>query len=389
MTKRNAAIAFGAAAVIAAIVGAFIEPVTFLRSYLWAYLFWLGLALGSLGIVMMHHLSGGAWGLVIRRICEAAAMTLPLLTILFLPILLGARLLFPWMNAELVATDHVMRHRAPAYTPFWFDFRVVVYFATWLALAIIMRRWSLRQDDPATGDPAIYTARFQKLCGIGLILYAFTMSLAAVDWIMSLEPQWYSTIFGMLTVISQGLTAFAFAALAAAVLSRGKNLLAENVGPENLHDIGNLMFTFLLLWAYMAFSQFLITWSGNEVYEASWYAHRQSGGWWYIATAMILSHFFLPFFLLLFGGLKKHPRWLAVIAVIVLLARLLDSYWFVEPAFYQHGLHFGWLDLAIPVGIGSLWLALWRYHLGRAPLLPLRDPRLLLEPAASPAEEAA
>jgi hypothetical protein len=307
-------------------------------------------------------------------------MTLPLLAVLFLPILFGMGTLFPWANPVAVAADHVMHHRAGAYTPLWFIFRAALYFLTWIGTAVILRRWSVAQDDPLKGDAAVYTARFQKFCGVGLIAYALTMSLAVIDWVMTLEPHWYSTIFGMLTIVSQGLTAFAFAALAAATLSRRRNLLGENLGAQNLHDLGNLIFTFLLLWAYMAFSQFLITWSGNSAYEAAWYAHRQAGGWWYIATAMILTHFFLPFVLLIFGGLKKHPTWLSVIAIVVLLARLLDSYWFVEPAFYQHGLHFGWMDLILPVAIGAPCLALWGFYLNRASLLPLRDPRMLLEP---------
>jgi hypothetical protein len=371
----------GVAAVIAAVIGAIADPATFLRSYLWVYLFWLGWALGSLGIVLLHHLSGGGWGFGIRRIGEAAAMTLPLLAVLFLPILLGETTLFPWADPAAVAADPVMGHRAGAYTPFWFAARAILYFAVWIGTALAVRGWSVAQD--TADDPASYTARFQKFCGIGLILYTVTMSLAIIDWVMTLEPHWYSTIFGLLTIVSQGLTGFAFAALAAAVLSRGNNLIGQNLGAQNLHDLGNLVFTFLLLWAYMAFSQFLITWSGNAAYEASWYLHRQTGGWWYIATAMILLHFFLPFVLLLFGGLKKHPVWLAGIAVVVLLARLLDSWWFVAPAFYQTGLHFGWMDLVLPFAVGAPCLALWARYLGRAALLPLRDPRMLLEPENS------
>jgi hypothetical protein len=295
--------------------------------------------------------------------------------------------LFPWANPALAAADPVMQQRSAVYTPFWFSARAALYFGIWIGIAAVIRRWSVQQDDPRFGDPASYTVRFQKFCAIGLILYVLTLSLACIDWVMTLEPHWYSTIFGLLTIVSQGLTAFAFAALVAARLSRGRNLLGDNLGAQNLHDLGNLVFAFVLLWAYLAFSQFVITWSGNSAYEAAWYVHRNAGGWWYIATAMILTHFFLPFVFLVFGGLKKNPVWLGVIAIFVLLARLLESYWFVEPAFYQHGLHFGWMDLLLPIAIGAPCLALWSFHLSRAALLPLRDPRMLLEP--EPAGEAA
>lgn len=363
----------GAAALIACVIGAFFDAPIFFHAYLFAYLFWLGIALGSMGLLMMHHLTGGAWGFVIRRLLEAAAMTLPLLAVLFLPILFGLHDLFRWTHPDVMAADPVLQHKSHFFLNVpWFVGRAVLYFAVWIILAVTLRRWSLEQD--RTGDPAI-TARFQHLCGLGLLLYVLMMSLAAIDWVMALEPTWFSTIFGLILICGQGLVAFAFV-IPVAVLLAGWKHLTDRISPEAFRDLGGLMLAFVVLWTYMAFSQYLIIWSGNLADEATWYLPRREGGWPWIALFLILFHFFVPFVLLLFGHIKRNYRTLAIVALLLLLVHLVDAYWLVAPTFTRTGLHVTWMDILMPVALGGLWLAWFMQQVKGKALVPLHDPRL-------------
>lgn len=371
------ALLIGAAALVLAIIGAFFDPAGFFRSYLWSWLFWLGLALGSMGVCMVHHLSGGAWGFAIRRILEAAGLTLPLLALLFLPILLDAGGLFPWVHGGAGLPKEVadaIRQKAPYLNLPFFTIRAIVYFIVWIGTAYLLRRWSLAQDQ--TGDPAI-TNRFQHFCGPALILQVVTVSLAAVDWMMSLEPRWYSTIFGMLVVVSHGLTAFAFANFVAVLLLRRGTVLTERAGADNFWDLGSLMLAFLLLWAYMAFSQFLIIWNGDIADEVIYYTHRMIGGWQWVGTFLIFVHFFLPFVVLIFGGIKRRPLVLAGVAAFLFVVHMVEALYLVKPSFGVPGGNLSVFDLLLPLGIGGLVVALFARHLARAPLIPRNDPRLL------------
>ncbi|HXG33601.1 MAG TPA: hypothetical protein VNJ11_09560 [Bryobacteraceae bacterium] len=358
--------AAGILALVACAAGAAGSPDQFFRSYLFAYLFWIGIALGCFAIVMLHHLVGGSWGVVIRRLLESGAGTLPLMAVLILPLLAGLPRLYVWARPEAVAGDELLRHKAPYLNVPFFLGRLVFYFAVWIVLAHLLNKWSEEQD--RTLSPQV-KARLQLLSGPGLVLYGLTVTFASVDWVMSLEPHWFSTIYGILFMTGEALATLAFVILALLVLVRRKPM-ADVLRPGHFHDLGNLMLAFVMLWAYVCFSQFLIIWSGNLPEEIPWYLRRLDGGWAWVAVALIVFHFALPFVLLLSRQNKQRLEILAGIAGGVLLVRLVDLFWMVMPAFHPGGFRVHWMDLLMPVGIGGLWLAAFVWRLKRRPLLP-------------------
>lgn len=369
---RARCLAVGGAAGALGLVGLYLDPAQFLRSYLLGFVFWASLVLGSLGLLMLHHMVGGAWGFAIRRLQEAAVATLPLLLLMFVPVALGIQELYPWARAGQVAADPLLRHKAPYLNATFFLLRTAGYFAVWIGLATLLNRWSRRQD--GTADPYL-TRRLQLLSGPGLLVYGLTVSFAGVDWLMSLEPHWFSTIYGLLFMAAQGVGALAFAILLLAP-APARNVLAEVVTPGRLRDLGNLLLTFVMLWAYMAFSQFLIIWYGNLVEEIPWYLHRGGGGWQWVALVLVVLHFFVPFFLLLARRVKQNARLIARIAAAIIVLRLVDYHWLVAPALHPEGIVVHWMDLVLPVGLGAVWLATFVRYLRGKPLLPSHDPRL-------------
>ena len=367
------ALGVGVLALGVCVVSGVFDPAQFFRSYLFAYLFWFGIALGSLAVLMVHHITGGAWGFIIRRFLEAAAMTLPLMALLFLPILFGLHSIYDWSHPDVIAAESVLQHKSHFFLNVsWFIVRAIVYFILWIALARVLRQSSLEQDK--TGAPAL-TRRLQHLCGPGLVLYVLTVSLAAIDWIMSLEPKWFSTIFGMIIICGQALSAIAAMIVAAVWLAGGK-LLSDLVEPEKLRDLGHILHAFMLLWTYMAFSQYLIIWSGDLANEAVFYVHRSQGGWQWVSLFIVVFHFFVPLTLLIFSGIKRNPRLLAGVATILLFAHLVDNFWLVQPTFYDSALRVHWMDILLPVGLGGLWIAAFIRQLRGHALIPFRDPRL-------------
>jgi len=351
--------------------GVAISREQFLHAYLAAYLFWAGVALGSLALLMLHHLVGGRWGHAIQRVLEAAASTLPCLALFFLPILLNLPGLYIWAQPGAAERIHLLHHKALYLNVPFFWVRTLFYFAVWITLSGLLRRWSLEQD--RTGEAGI-TRRLQVLSGPGLVLYGLTVTFAAFDWVMSIEPQWFSTIYGVIFIVGQGLAALAFAIVVTRLLADRK-LLADTLTPNHFHDLGNLLLAFVMLWAYVAFSQYLIIWSGNIPEEIIWYVNRMAGGWRLLAFALIGLHFILPFLLLLSRTTKRRARGLFAVALGILVMRMVDLFWVVSPAFHptEWGLH--WLDLVAPAALGGIWLAAFLRQLKRHPLLPLRDPR--------------
>ncbi|HEX8476086.1 MAG TPA: hypothetical protein VF666_18955 [Pyrinomonadaceae bacterium] len=362
--------------------------VQFFRSYLVAFVFWCGIAVGSLAIMMLHHLSGGAWGLVIRRIFEAATRTLPLLAIAFLPIIISlfvhpvhdghAQALYEWSDHDVVARDKILQEKSIYLNAPFFIARYVFYFVVWGALAYFLNKWSLQQDH--TGDPRI-RRRMQNLSGPGILLFGFTVTFAAVDWVMSLEPHWFSTIFGLLLMAGWGLSAFAFVILVAAYLARSEPM--SNVfQPSHFHDYGKLLLAFVMIYAYFAFSQFLIIWSANLPEEIPWYLRRLRGGWEYVGLALVVLHFALPFVLLLSRDLKRNSRRLVSVAIVVIVMRVVDLIYLVAPAIHQEGgdPHFSPLDFVTmfgaTIGLGGIWLWFFASQLKRRPLLPVNAPDL-------------
>jgi hypothetical protein len=368
---RRIALAVGAAGATACGAGALVDPQQFFRSYLWAYAYWTGIPLGCLGLLMLQHLTGGAWGLSLRRLLESGSRTLPLLALLFLPILAGLPSLYPWARPEAVAADEVLRHKAAYLNVPFFVLRAAIYFGLWIALAELLGRWSGRQDEDRS--PGL-SRRLQATSGVGLGLYVLTVTFASVDWLMSLEPHWYSTIYGGLIVTGQVLSAASFATVVLILLAPHPPLSAI-ASPGRFHDLGKLLLTFVMVWAYFAFSQFLIIWAGNLPEEIPHYLRRLSGGWQWLGLALVALQFALPFLLLLSRGRKRDPRRLRRIAVLVLGMGLANTYLLAAPAFSET-VAFHWLDAAAVAGIGGLWVGFFLWQLGCRPLLPLGDPYL-------------
>jgi hypothetical protein len=376
--SQRALLGAGVLGLAAAGAGGLIDPAQFFRSYLVAYLFFTGIALGSLGLVSLNHVTGGRWGVVIRRVCESAMRTLPLLLVLFVPLLLGLSHLYEWAQPEHVAHDALLQSKQTYLNVPFFIVRLLIYFAVWLLVTRYLVRWSHEQD--ATGGADV-VRRLQFLGRGALLLYTLTMTFAAVDWAMSLEPHWYSTIYGILMIGGQVLSAFAFVIPVLMMIS-DREPFSAFVTVEQFHDLGKLMLAFVMLYAYFGFSQFLIIWSGNLPEETPWYLARLSGGWQYVAVAVLLLQFVMPFVILLSRNLKRNARRLAAVALIVLAARLLDIFWLVTPAFSPGHFVVHWMDLAAVFGVGGLWLSFFVWQLRGQPLLPLRDPALQLEAAS-------
>jgi hypothetical protein len=351
--------------------GALIFPQPFFQAYLSAYIFWIGIPVGCLALLMLHHLVGGRWGFMIQRVLEAAIQTLPLMALLFVPLLFGLSDLYPWARPAVVAADPLLQQKAAYLNLPFFIVRAGVYFAIWIVLGRLLVNWSFEQD--RTGDGSL-SQRLQRVSGPGLVLYGLTVTFSAIDWMMSLEPKWYSTIFGMIFIVSYGLAALAFVIVVSHQI-KDERLLAQVNSPDRFHDLGNLLLALVMLWAYMHFSQFLLVWSENLAEEIPWYLHRTGGGWQWVALALILFLFAFPFILLLSRTTKRSARTLSQVAAIILFMHWLNIFWIVAPSFYPAQFHLHWMDVAAPVGIGGVWLATFIGYLKARSLLPLHDPR--------------
>jgi hypothetical protein len=374
----------GAVGAVLCAIGFFLSPEYFFRSWLVGWVYWMGVALGCFAIFMLHHLTRGAWGLVVRRVMEAASRTLPWLALLAIPILvdlLTSKTLYIWSRPDVVRGDELLQAKEPYLNVPFYLVRFVLYFLIWGAFAFILNRMSLRQD--TSDDPGL-TRRMQLIAAFGLAAYCLAITFASVDWLMSLDPHWFSTIYGVYLMGSQGLAALAFLIAIATFLSR-REPMAGVIQPRHYHDWGKLFLAFVMLWAYFSFSQFLIIWSGNLPEEIPWYLRRMQGFWGYVTLAIVLFHFAMPFVLLLSRDLKRNARLLTIVALLMLVMRWVDLLWQVEPNF-AHGNGHGeahassaamyWLYLAAPAAIGGIWLYLFVRELKKRPLLPVKDPYL-------------
>jgi hypothetical protein len=354
----------------------------FLRAYLVGFMFCLGLTLGCLALLMVQHVTGGKWGLVMRRIFEAGSRNWWLAALMFVPIAAGMKYLYPWANHTGLTAhgEHALHVREVYLNPKMFLLRAVVYFAAWGLLAILLNKWSLRQDHPlASAEEAnALRLRFMRLSGGGILFYAVSLSLAVVDWVMSLDAVWYSTIFGMLYMAGQALLAMAFAIFVLVLLSRDepmKTLLRK----KELHDNGKFLLAFVMLYTYLAFSQFIIIWSGNLKEEIPWYLARSRNGWLPVFLVLALFHFAVPFLLLLNRNLKKHGARLAQVAALLVVMRYVDLYWHILPNFADVSWPTGYFaptlwDLVVPLALASIWFTLFFRELGTRPVLPLYHP---------------
>jgi len=361
----------GAVAAAIALVGLFVNPTQFFQSYLMAYMWCLGATLGCLALGMVHQLSGGAWGVLIRRPIGAASRVMPVMTALFLPILLGMHRLYSWMDPAEMAHDEALQHKALYLNVPFFVVRAVIYFAVWNALVFFLNRWSLEQD--TTADPRL-ARRMQRLSAGGLLAYGLTITFASFDWLMSLDPHWYSTIYGVIILGGQGLTALAVVVVILTWLSR-RAPLQDIVQPTHFHDLGNLMLAFTMLWAYFSFSQYLIIWAGNLPHEIEWYMHRSYTSWRVVGAALMVFHFALPFIVLLSRQVKRHGETLIKVAIGVLAIRVVDLFWLIAPAFHRSGLSVSWLDVVLPIALGCIWFGCFIWQLRGRAILPVHDPQ--------------
>src|SRR5215467_5374874 len=363
---------------LGALALAFTRPDEFYRGYLLGYMDWLGVALGSMAIVMIRHLTGGGWGTVIRRILGAAMRTLPVLAVLFIPIIIGVlqHRNYPWLKPLAAISDphikdHLEKHdfiKGAYLNPRGFIIRAIIYIAIWNLLSFLLSMWSKQTDKPGAPDN---TKKFKAVAGPGLILYGFTISFAAIDWVMSLDPTWISTIFGLIILIGELISAMCFAILVERILVDYKPM-SEMLRPDFVHDHGKWTLTFIMLWAYFSFSQWLIIWAGNLPNEITFYLKRLNHGWGYVGAFLAFFHFCIPFLILLSRPFKRDIRKLVWLAVWLLCMRFVDLFWIIEPNFSQQ-FTVTIADIVVPTAIGCIWIFFFCSNLAALPLLPAYD----------------
>jgi hypothetical protein len=371
---QQIALGVGAAGLLLSIVGFVLDQSGFFHSYLYAFLFWWGVTTGSLGLLLLHHVVGGGWSFLIRRYLEAGTRLLPWVLVMFLPVIVGLLNfgLYSW-NPHGPVEDPLEAHKYERYlnVPF-FVVRAAIYFLIWWLYARYLNRWGATQDE--RNDIEV-SSRLNRVSARGLVVFCLTVTFAAVDWIMSLTPNWYSSIFGMLVIVSQGLSTLALMIFLTGFLV-GEQPLRLGVPSGYFRDLGNLTLAFVMLWAYMSFSQYIITYSGNTAEEITWYVVRRNGGWGVISLSLIAMHFFLPFgVLLVASGIKRNPLRLAKVMAFIILMRFIDLFWWVTPTF-RKSLGVSVADLGTPLLLGGIWLWLWAGQMRGRPVVPVHDPRL-------------
>jgi hypothetical protein len=360
----------GLVALGVSVIGAFVSTKQFFFSYLFSCLFWLGLSLGCFMVTMVHQLTGGRWGYPTRRILEAGFMALPLMLLIFIPVCFGLKELYPWARSAEVAADSILQQRHAYQNPLAYIFRGAFFFAVCMWMVWRLRRWSLQQD--ATPDPEP-TRKARVLSGIGVVAYSLLGTFAYIDWIMSLEKHWRSTMFGVIMLIGQILVAYAFSVVMLSLFKDYEPFTSVTTR-THYHHLGNLLLTFVLFWTYISFGQLLIIYSGDIPEEIEWYIHRIAGNWKWVVAALALFHFFVPFFLLLFRTVKRHVLSLTILAALLFVMHIVDAYWLVMPTFHPNGISLSWLDFTLPIGIGAIWLSFFISRLKSAALLPQHDP---------------
>ena len=349
-------------------------PEQFLRSYLVGMFFWFGMGMGCLALLMIHMVAGGAWGTMIRRPLEAGTRTIPVMWLCFLPLLILAPKLYTWAdpahaNDKIVLAKHLYLNLK------FLWIRWLIYGAVWMGLSYILNKWSLEEDRTKSWK---VSSNMEKISGPGIVAYFFTITFAAVDFLMSLDVTWASTIYGFLVAVGQGLSAISLVVAVLVLLSKYAPM-DHAVTSKHLHDLGKLMLAMVMLWAYLSFSQYLIIYSANLPQEITWYVRRLNGGWQWVGLFLLLFHFALPFALLLSQTLKKNPTTISSIAIFIICIRIVDVFWLVEPNFQDvnsPAFTVSWLDFVAPIGFGGLWLAMFFRTLPTRPLMPLGYPDL-------------
>ncbi|MCY3929402.1 MAG: quinol:cytochrome C oxidoreductase [Acidobacteria bacterium] len=351
----------------------------FFHSWLVAVVFFLCIGLGCLFFVLIHHATKAGWGVVVRRLAENLACTVPVLAVLFIPVVaLGMYDLFHWTHADAVAHDRLLQVKEPWLNETGFWIRTVIYFAVWSGLALYFRNASRRQDE--SGDEAL-SRRMARFSPVAVALFAVTLTFAGFDWLMSLEPHWYSTMFGVYFFAGTVVSAFAALTVFTLAFERSGHFRGVVTG-EHFHDLGKLLFAFTVFWAYIAFSQFFLIWYANIPEETNWFLSRLHGtadnpANWRPATLLLaIGHFAVPFFFLMPRTIKRNRTLLLIGAVWMLAIHLWDVFWLVMPNLHRE-MTFSLLDVTSLLGVGGLFLATAGWLLGRGSLVPSRDPRLV------------
>ena len=370
---QQRALVAGIIGLVVCAVGVIKSPDQFFRSYLVSFLFVLGLSLGSLGLLMLQHLTSGQWGIVIRRLLEAASRTLLLVAFLFVPLIFGMKYIYSaWLDAPKSGESLLSPFQRSYLTPQGFIIRGFIYFAVWLTLVITLNVWSKRQD--VDRDDRLLRRNLKMLSGPGIILYVFGVGFASIDWSMSISPHWFSTIYGFIFVAGQLISSMSLAIAVLVLLARTEPL-AGLILPRHYSQLGKFLLTFTMLWAYFSFSQLLIIWSGNQPDEITFFRTRLYGSWGAVAVILLIFHFFVPFFLLLSQDLKRSSRLLPMVAIWMIFMRFVDLFWYTRPEFSSVALPTVW-DLGALLAVFGLWLTVFAWQLRQMPLLPLGDPHL-------------
>jgi hypothetical protein len=358
------------------VLGFFTNRTVFFQSYLFAFIYWGGFALGGLGVLLMGHTVGGRWCATARRFFEAEMGTLWLVAIFTLVLLFGLNDLYPWMHISAIHDEgsrNVLYHKRGYLNFPFFLARVAIYFLVWFFWGMRVRRMADRQDE--TGDPTL-RERMRAFSAPGVLVFTMTATFAYIDWILSADAQFFSTVYGAMILIGDVLQCFALTILVMIITSRGDRF-GNRINAVILHDLGNLMFAFTIFWTYLTASQLIIVWPANLPQELVWYLERVHGFWKYFAAATALSMFAIPFLALLSQQRKRDPRRLIRVCIWLLLARIVDIYWIVLPTFRNHGFWMYWTDFAAFFGLGGIWIYVFIGRLRQRPLLPLRDPRVM------------
>ncbi|WP_373047094.1 hypothetical protein [Vulgatibacter sp.] len=374
-SKRAAMIGFvvGAIGVALTLIGIGVDRTAAFGSWIFAYMLFLAIALGSMFFVLMHHITASRWGTTVRRLAEASMSTLPLFALLFVPVLVGLHDLFHWTHAEDVAKDAILTAKAPYLNIPFFYIRAFIYFAVWIGLSVYLTRKSALQDK---GNGLHILGQMRTASAPGMLLFALSLTFAAFDWLMSLSPHWFSTIFGVYYFAGAVQGALAMIIIVAMFLQRA-GLVHRMITVEHYHDLGKLLFGFTVFFAYIAFSQYFLIWYANIPEETEWFLHRW-GPWAGLSIALIFFTFVLPFFVLLSRVAKRTAPILLLGALLVLVGRAIDMYWLVMPSLdhHGHGPHLSWMNFTALLGIGGLYVGLLCWRLGKNALVPVGDPLL-------------
>lgn len=362
----------GVVALLVSVLGYLDDSPRFYHAYLTAFAFWVTISLGALFFVMLQHLTAARWSVVVRRLVESIMMSLPVLAVFFIPIAFGLNDLYAWSRPEVVAGDLLLTHKAPYLNTAFFLLRALLYFAVWFFLASFLYRNSLADD---SGYDEARRIRVRRLSAGGMILFAFTTTFAAFDWLMSLDAHWYSTIFGVY-VFAGGVVGGLCVTTLAALHLRRRGILADVITVEHYDDLGKLTFAFLVFWGYMAFSQYFLIWYANIPEETIWFAHRWVGSWKAVSLALVFGNFGIPFLVLMPKAAKRSLPFMAVMSVWLLAAHWVDMYWLILPSLNHHGAHFSWLDPVLTVGIGGVLIGLFWRRFAAHPIVPIGDPQL-------------